>query len=97
MAKIKKEDIEKVAFLARLELNEVEIKKYQEQLSDVLNYIDTIQELGDLDMEVLGLTADNFNQCREDEVIEWDPQGLKLAKKQFIDQEDGQVKVNRVL
>ncbi len=92
---INKEEIKKIAFLARLELNDVEVEKYQTQLSAILGYIDMLQELDSSDLDVLGLSADEFNQTRADEVDKW-----KDADK-LLDQapntQEGQIKVNRVL
>ena len=39
MTKITKEEVEKVAHLARLELNENEINNHAEQLEKILDYI----------------------------------------------------------
>ena len=38
-----------VARLARLELTEEEVGRFSEELSKVLDWVDTIEELGDLD------------------------------------------------
>lgn len=39
------EDVKKVAHLARLELSEEELVQYREQLSDVLAYVERLNEL----------------------------------------------------
>lgn len=94
---ISKDEIKKIAQLARLELNEVEIEKYQEQLSSVLGYIDKLKEVKTSDIDILGLDSDEYNQVREDEIVLADDQEKKIILDQIPEKEDGQVKVERVI
>ena len=41
---ISREEIQKIASLARLDLSEAEILKYQEQLSSILKHIDALKK-----------------------------------------------------
>ncbi len=43
--KLSKEEVRKIAALAKLTLSEQEEKKFQTQLSDVLSYIDKLNEV----------------------------------------------------
>ena len=45
MTKITKEEVKKVAHLARLELNENEIKSHAEQLEKILEYIKQLERI----------------------------------------------------
>ena len=45
MTKITKEEVKKVAHLARLELNEDEINNHAEQLEKILEYIKQLEKL----------------------------------------------------
>lgn len=59
-------DVRKVAHLARLELSEEEHHQYREQLSDVLAYVERLNEL---DLEGVPPTAHavaRYNVMRED-------------------------------
>ncbi|MDD3481190.1 MAG: Asp-tRNA(Asn)/Glu-tRNA(Gln) amidotransferase subunit GatC [Patescibacteria group bacterium] len=60
MSKIDKEKVKEVAYLARLELTEKEVEKFQGELSDILGYVETIQKVDTKDVEptaqVTGLT-----------------------------------------
>lgn len=91
------EEIKKIAFLARLELNDIEISKYQEQLSSILKYIDILKEADSSDLDILGLESDNFNRFRKDEVINCSEDEVKMAINQAGEKENDQIKVNRVL
>ncbi len=71
MSKLSKEDILKLAFLARLKLSDDEVEKYQKELSSILEYA---QQLDSVDVsgleptyQVTGLT----NVARQDEVIDY--------------------------
>ncbi len=94
---ISEKEVEKIAFLSRLEINDLESKKYQEQLSDILEYIDSLKEVDCSDLDYLGLDSGVSNQYRDDEVNKWDQEGIDTALKQFSDEEDAQLKINRVL
>jgi aspartyl-tRNA(Asn)/glutamyl-tRNA(Gln) amidotransferase subunit C len=68
MASISRSDVEHVANLARLHLTDEEIDRMQEQLSKILDAIDTLQQV---DTSHVGPTASVIqleNVMREDEV-----------------------------
>lgn len=89
--------VKHIADLARLDLGEEEIQEMSEKLSDVLNYIEKLQEVDTTDVEPTAQVTGLENVVREDEVEEWDEQEVKSALDQFPDAEDGEVKVRRVL
>lgn len=94
---ISREEIQKIANLARLDLSEAEILKYQEQLSSILRHIDTLKEAQSDDLDILGLNLSDYNRKREDEVKAWSETEIKTALNQAKEISDGQVKVQRVL
>jgi aspartyl-tRNA(Asn)/glutamyl-tRNA(Gln) amidotransferase subunit C len=68
MASISRSDVEHVANLARLHLTDEELDRMQEQLSKILDAIDTLQQV---DTSHVGPTASVIqleNVMREDEV-----------------------------
>lgn len=68
MASISRSDVEHVASLARLHLTDDELDRMQEQLSKILDAIDTLQQV---DTSHVGPTASVIqleNVMREDEV-----------------------------
>ena len=67
MTKITKEEVKKVAHLARLELNETEISNHAEQLENILEYIKQLEKI-DTD-NILGTTRaiEVVNVFRKDE------------------------------
>ena len=95
--KLKREQIDHIAKLARLELTEAELKKYGSQLSDVLNYIDQLKEVDTTDIEPTAQITGLENAWREDEKWDWREIEIEEALKQAPELESGQIKVKRVL
>jgi aspartyl-tRNA(Asn)/glutamyl-tRNA(Gln) amidotransferase subunit C len=62
------EDVEKIADLARLKLNEDEKEKMTGQLNMILNYMEKLNELNTDHVEPLAHTQELYNVFREDEV-----------------------------
>lgn len=65
---LSREDVEKIASLARLELGEEEKALYQEQLSAVLAYAERLNELDIRDVPPTASAVPLKNVLREDEV-----------------------------
>lgn len=65
--KLSKEEVQKIAELARIELQDREIEKYREQLSDILGYVNKLQEVDTKGVEAENAT-DLVNIWRKDEV-----------------------------
>ena len=95
--KLSKKQIQHIANLARLELTEKELKTYGSQLSDVLSYIDQLQEVDVADVEPTAQVTGLENIFRQDEVEEWDKGEVQAALEQAPESEEGQVKVKRIL
>ena len=67
MTKITKEEVKKVALLARLELNEDEINSHAEQLEKILEYIKQLEEIDTKDVSCTTRAIDVINVFRKDE------------------------------
>lgn len=96
MAKLSREDILKLAKLARLELTEDEITKFIGEISAILGYVEQLQNV-DLDglrptYQVTGLT----NAMRPDELIDYGASPKDLLKNAPA-LEKGHIKVKRML
>lgn len=66
--KISKNEVEHVALLARLELNEEEVHQYTEQLNAILEYAGMIQKLDTDSVVPTAHAVELFNVLRADEV-----------------------------
>ena len=67
MIKISKEEVKKVAHLARLELNEDEINNHAEQLEKILEYIKHLQKIDTNDVPCTTRAIEVTNVFRKDE------------------------------
>lgn len=63
-----KEEVLKVAKLARLEFTNEEIEKYQQELNEILNYMSMLDELDTNDIKPLSQVNNDTNNLREDVV-----------------------------
>ena len=61
-------DINTIARLARIHLNDAEKKRYQEELSAVLDYVDTLSALSLEDVEVTTHAVEQSGVMRSDTV-----------------------------
>lgn len=66
--KISKEEVKKVAELARLEFNEAQIEKFTEQLGNILEYIEKLNELDTDNVKPTSHVLDISTPLREDKV-----------------------------
>ncbi len=77
--KITREEVEHVARLARLTLDENELKKMTSQLDDILSYVEKLDELETEDIPPMTHALAISNAFREDEVVDSLPQEEALA------------------
>jgi len=96
MAKLSREDVLKLARLARLALTDEEVEEFRRELEGVLQYVDLLK-----DTEVSGLTPTTQvtglkNVMRNDEVIDYG-----ISNKQLLaltpDRQDDLIKVKRMI
>ena len=67
---ISKEEVTRVASLARLELGEDDLERFAGQLTDILQYMDTLNEVDTSGTEPLYSPAEHGTPFRDDEVRE---------------------------
>ena len=65
---VTKKDVEYIAELARLKLNEEEIEKYTVQLNEILTYVEKLNEIDTTNVEPLSHPVEENNVFREDVV-----------------------------
>jgi aspartyl-tRNA(Asn)/glutamyl-tRNA(Gln) amidotransferase subunit C len=96
---INQSDIEKVANLAHLELAEEELKTFGAQITDIIAYIEQLNELDTTNVEPAlgGLTpeGENTESSRADELA--GSLGQKLALAEAPDPASGHFRVPKVL
>lgn len=96
MADLSREDVLKLARLARLEVTDEEVEKFQVELTSILQYVDQIQKADVRDVEPTTQVTGLKNVMREDEVIDYGITAddlLKIAPKT----EGRQLKTGRMI
>lgn len=63
-------DVKKIAHLARLNMNENDVAQYAEQLSNILNFVEQMNQAETAGIEPLAHSLDLQQRLRADEVTE---------------------------
>lgn len=92
---LSKEEVLHVAKLARLEFSPEEIEKYQQELNDILNYIDMLGEVDTEETKPLSQINDDVNNLREDIIRK--SLTVEEALKNAPEAEDGAIIVPKVV
>jgi len=93
--KITRHEVERVANLARLRFDEVEMERFTHQLNGILAYVDTLNELDTSGVEPTYHVLDLVNVFREDEIQPSLPKEAALANAP--EQADSFFKVPRIV
>ncbi len=89
------EDVEHVAKLARLELTDEEKVKYSKQLTDVLKYMEQMNEVDTTGVEPMNHPIDFSNVMREDVVSYDNTREELMANAPLVEQDSFKVpKIN---
>ena len=94
---IDKEQVVNIAKLARLQLKEDEIAKYQEDLSEILDYFDTLKRVDTIDIEPMIHSIAQENIARDDIGEKEDPEIISRMMRLVFAMKDGFVKVKTIL
>jgi len=96
MTELTREDVLKLARLARLDLTDEEVEAFRKEMSDILGYVAQLDGADVAGLEPTSQVTGLKNVTREDMVIDYgvSPEDLmRLAPKT----QDGQIKVNRMI
>lgn len=93
---MKKEDIQHLANLSRLELTDAEIEKYATQFDEILAYVDKIKEISsDEDLKIESVSVKNV--FREDDDIQESGIYTEKILEEAPDRHEDFVKVKKIL
>lgn len=93
--KLTKDQVKHVAKLANLPLTDEEVTKFEEQLSETLDYVDQLNEIDTAGVEPTSQVTGLENVLREDETIPLLPQEKVLMNTKS--KKDGFFKVPAIL
>ncbi|MBM4177591.1 Asp-tRNA(Asn)/Glu-tRNA(Gln) amidotransferase subunit GatC [Candidatus Gribaldobacteria bacterium] len=93
---LSKQDVQKIADLARLELTEDELAKMQQDLGEILSYIELLKEVDvDLIKPLIGLNE--INSLRNDDVFSSSTETRENIIRQFTQKQENYLKVKKIL
>ncbi len=90
-----KEEVVKIASLARIELSDAEIEKFQKDLSSVLDYVEALKEVDTDGLDIVSSVTGLENVMREDKAILIEDQQDILANAP--ERKDNYYKVKSIL
>ncbi len=96
MARLSKDDVLKLARLARLELSEEEVSEYFTELNAILEYVEQLQGEDTSDLKPTNQVTGLINVTREDKTIDYGYPVLDLLKNVPFKEQD-QIKVRRMV
>lgn len=92
---LSKNEVKKIASLARIGLDDKEIEKYQKDLSAILNYFEKLKEINTEKVEPISHITGMENVFRED--ISHAFKNIEVIKELFPEEKNGFDKVKSVL
>lgn len=90
---ISKEEVQRIAKLARLELTEKEIVKMQKDLSEILDYFNVLKKAPKIKMEKITAVG---TSARPDEVLQRDASCAEKIISAAPDKKDDYIKVKAI-
>ncbi len=94
---ISKEEVEKIAKLARIDLTASEIEKFQKDLSIILDYVEMLKELDKGAASPMSRSINIENVMREDEIKDELTQKKIKSLAAAPEIKDGYLKVKSIL
>lgn len=92
---LSKEEVIKIAGLARIELTEAEVEKFQKELSAVLDYVEELKNVDVTGLEEVSQVTGLVNIQRNDQAVESEDRDAILSQAPEI--KDGYYKVKAIL
>ncbi len=96
MADLSRDDVLKLARLARLDLTDEEIERYQKELTEILHYVEQLQSVDVNGLEPTNQVTGLTNVMRKDEVVDYGYAPKELLKNVPYTQDD-HIKVKRMI
>lgn len=92
---ITKKDVEHVATLAKLKFNDEQLEKFTDQIEDIIDLVDTLNEVDTTNVEPTFNVNDQLNRMREDVAVRSNDKEALLANAP--ETENGFIRVPAIL
>lgn len=93
---LSKSEVKKIANLARIEISDKEAEKYSSELSDILGFVEKLNEADTKGVEPIAHITGAKNIVREDKVIEYSSETKEEIINNFPEKKDRLDKVKAV-
>ena len=93
---LSKDEVKKIANLARIEISEEESERYSRELSDILGFVEKLNEADTDGMEPIAHITGAKNVIREDKVVEHSDETKEKIISNFPEKKDRFDKVKAV-
>ncbi|MFA5925586.1 MAG: Asp-tRNA(Asn)/Glu-tRNA(Gln) amidotransferase subunit GatC [Parcubacteria group bacterium] len=93
---LSKDEVKKIANLARIEISEQEAEKYSTELSDILGFVEKLNEMDTEGIEPIAHITGAKNMAREDKIIEYSEETKSGVINNFPEKKDRFDKVKAV-
>jgi len=94
--KLSKEEVSKLAKLARLKLSDQELEKYANELSSIFEYIELLNKVDVGNLKPTHQVSGLKNVMRDDEIIDYG-YDVKTLMDNVKSSKDGYIKVKRMI
>jgi aspartyl-tRNA(Asn)/glutamyl-tRNA(Gln) amidotransferase subunit C len=94
---LSKEEVIKIAKLARIALSDAEVEKFRAELSTILDYVEELKQVDVSGLEEIAQVTGLVNVQRDDKVVEIDEQMRQAIFKNAPEMKDGYYKVKAIL
>lgn len=92
---ITKKDVEHVATLAKLKFNDEQLEKFTDQIEDIIDLVDTLNEVDTTNVEPTFNVTDQLSRMREDVAVRSNDKEALLANAP--ETENGFIRVPAIL
>ena len=96
MSKLTREDVLKLARLARLQLTDDEIEEFSAELTEILQYVEQLQQVNIDGLQPTNQVTGLTNVTRPDEVVDYGYEAAELLKNVPAVEQD-QIKAKRMI
>lgn len=93
---LSKDQVQKIASLARVEITDKEAEKYSKELSDILGFVEKLNEANTEGVEPIAHITGARNVTREDRIIEYSEETKNGIIDNFPEKKDRFDKVKAV-
>jgi aspartyl-tRNA(Asn)/glutamyl-tRNA(Gln) amidotransferase subunit C len=96
MADLTRDDILKLAALARIDLSDDEVEEFSDELSAILKYVEQLESVDVSGLEPTSQVTGLVNVMREDKEVDYGYKSIDLLQN-VPEVDDNQIKVKRMI